>query len=116
MVIVGELSYWDPFCPVVLVVINEDPQESFDFLIYAFSLPVCLGMMSGGGGSFDSQKCTQFFQEYQDKGQALVADDFLWETMMTPDMVEEKSCNTRGVNFGSCGDSVDPFGEMVYNN
>ena len=34
---------------------------------------------------------------------------------MTPDMVEEKSCNTRGVDFGSRGDSVDPFGGMVYN-
>ena len=34
--------------PLVWVVCTEDPEVSFDFLIGSFSLPISLGMISGG--------------------------------------------------------------------
>ena len=41
-VVVGELGHGYPLCPVVLVVVKEDPEVLFQFLIDVFWLPICL--------------------------------------------------------------------------
>jgi len=46
-VIVGELSYGQPFIPVVLMLVHEEPKELFDFLIDPLCLAIGLGMIGG---------------------------------------------------------------------
>ena len=48
VVVVGELGEWEPFCPVVLVVVKEDPEVLLQLLIDAFRLSICLWVVSCG--------------------------------------------------------------------
>ena len=44
--IVGEFGKGKQVCPIVLLVVAEDAEELFDFLIYAFCFSVGLGVKS----------------------------------------------------------------------
>ena len=52
-VIVGKLSYGQPFIPVILTLVHEEPKELFDFLIDLLCLAISLGVVSSQGGHFD---------------------------------------------------------------
>ena len=46
-VVVGKLGYGQPFVPVVLVLVHEEPKELFDFLIDSLGLTISLGVIGG---------------------------------------------------------------------
>ena len=48
------------------------------------------------------------------EGGSAIADYFLWESMMMPDMFEEELGNSGGVQGGDCGYSVDPLRQVVH--
>ena len=52
-VIIGKLSYGQPFVPVILALVHEELKESFDFLIDSLSLTISLGVVGSRGGHFD---------------------------------------------------------------
>jgi len=53
LVIVGELSYGQPFVPVVLTLVHEELKELFDFLINLLCFAIGLGVVGGQGSHFD---------------------------------------------------------------
>ena len=48
--VVSEFSVGDVIGPRSGVVPTEDPNVSFDFLVYTFSFPIRLGVVGGGEG------------------------------------------------------------------
>ena len=54
-VVVGEFGHGYPLRPVILVVIEEDPEVLFQFLIDTFRLSICLRMEGRRGVVFDPE-------------------------------------------------------------
>ena len=44
----------------------------------------------------------------------VVTDDGLWKSMVPPDMLKEKACNSCRVNSGNSGYSMDVFRQPVH--
>jgi hypothetical protein len=55
-IIVCKFSEGKPVVPVIMMLIDKHSEVLFDLLIDVFSLPVSLGMESGGGSDFDTQE------------------------------------------------------------
>ena len=58
-----ELSGGKELGPLVWVVCTEDPEVSFNFLIGSFSLPIGLGMVSGGKADIVFEDSSKFLGE-----------------------------------------------------
>ena len=52
-VVIGKLSYGQPFIPVILALVHKELKELFDFLIDSLSLTINLGVVGSQGGHFD---------------------------------------------------------------
>ena len=44
-VVITKSGKWKPLHPIILVVVDEDSEVLFQFLIKAFRLTICLGMV-----------------------------------------------------------------------
>src|SRR5882724_3717588 len=63
LIIVGELSYRQPFIPIVLVLIYKELQELLDFLIDPLCLTISLWVVSGGHRNPDFQQLAEAAHE-----------------------------------------------------
>ena len=76
-VIVRECREGEPFNPVVLEVIDEDPKVFFNLLIDSFSLSISLGMIGGGYVCLNLKQVIKVFHELGYEHGASVRDDHL---------------------------------------
>jgi len=58
-IIVGKLSYRQPFIPIVLVLIYKESQELLDFMIDPLCLTISLWVVSGGHCDPDFQQLAE---------------------------------------------------------
>jgi len=98
-IIVGKLSYRQPFVPVVLALIYEESQELFDFLIDPLCLTIGLRVVSSGCCNPDLQQLAEAACEVRHELGPSVTNDFLREPMEFPNMVPEQLSHTRGGNI-----------------
>ena len=64
LVIVCKLSNRDPFVPVILLLINEESKELFDFLVDMFSLPICLWVVGCRHCDIDPKELAESLHEF----------------------------------------------------
>ena len=53
-IIIGEFSYWQELCPVILRVVDKDPEIGLYCTILSFSLAVSLGVKDSKKSLFDA--------------------------------------------------------------
>ena len=72
----GELCQGQVGCPVVLLVIDEEPQIRFEPLTGPFRLPIGPGVVSSRNVLLDAEYVTQLLHELGHETGVPVADDF----------------------------------------
>jgi len=95
-IIVGKLSYRQPFVPIVLALIYEESQELLDFLIDPLCMTIGLWVVSGGCHDPDFQQLAEAAHEIRHELGPSVANDLLRESMVFPNMVSEQPSYARG--------------------
>jgi len=111
-IIVGELSYRQPFVPIILALIYKESQELLDFLIDPLCLTIGLLVVSSGHCNPDFQQLAETAREIQHKLGPSVAND-LWEPMEFPNMVSEQLSYARGGNIRGGRYGVSTFGQVI---
>ena len=87
--VVDECCTGKPFYPIILMVIGENPEILFNFLVCSFRLTIGLGMIGGGEGSLDSDALVQFSRELGRELWSSIADDLVRQSSVGPDIVTE---------------------------
>ena len=72
------------------MVIDEDSEIDFEFLINSLSLTICLRVVGGGKGSLDTKESIELFGEGSSKLWATIGNDLTRETLMIPNVFLEK--------------------------
>ncbi len=67
----------EPFGPVILKVVDEDPEILLNFLVDSFSLSICLWVVGSGYVCLDLEQVIEVFHELGDEHGASVRDDYL---------------------------------------
>ena len=62
-VVVGKLGNRDPFVAVILLLIDKESKELFNFLIDMFSLSICLRVVGHRHCDFDPKELTESLHE-----------------------------------------------------
>ena len=62
--VVGEFHKGDEFCPVVYLIIAEDAEILFQFLVDSFCLAICLWIKGDGHSRFDPQLVPDFLYDF----------------------------------------------------
>ena len=73
-----------------MMLINEEPEVLFNFLVDLFGWTISLWVVGCGCSNFDAKGCIQLTHKLGDELSAMITDDLLWETMKLPDMVEKE--------------------------
>ena len=107
LVVVCKLCKWEPVSPVIILLMaHKDPEVHFYLLVDALCLAISLQVVGGGRSQLNSEEGCKLAGEVGYKGGSMITDYFLWESMMTPDMVKEESGNSGRVQGGDwvqCG-------------
>src|SRR6266481_5746407 len=74
LVIVGELSYQDPLVPVVLSLVDKEPEELFNLLVDTLGLAISLQVIGCRCGNLDSEYLTESAHELGDELHSPVTD------------------------------------------
>ena len=89
-VIVGELGYRDPLIPVVLSLVDKEPEDLFDLLVDMLGLAVSLRVIGCRCGNLDSEYLTESAHELGDELHSLVTNYFLQKAVKLPNIVVEE--------------------------
>ena len=92
-IIVGELGNGNPFIPVVLLSVDEESKELFDFLVDSFGLSISLRVVGRRGCNFDPKELAESSHEV--RLGSLIADDFLGKAVELPDIVPKQAGNSQ---------------------
>lgn len=102
--VIDELGERKEIVPVVLVVIDVDPEVLFECLVDAFGLTVGLRMVSGGVVHADLEKVAKRAEKERNELGASVGADVGRSTMFGKDMNKEESCELFGGEFPTARD------------
>lgn len=58
-IIVGKLSYWKELSPIILLIIDKNPEVNFYYTVLPFSLAISLKVQGNREPLFDFQKVTE---------------------------------------------------------
>ena len=76
------------------MLINEEPEVLFNFLVDSFSLTISLWVVGCRCSNFDAKGCIQLMHKLGDELSATITGDLFWETMKLPDMVKKEPGNS----------------------
>src|SRR6266481_3235573 len=96
-VVVGKLGYRDPLVPVILLLVDEEPEELFDLLVDMLSLVVTLRVIGCRCSNLDSKYLTESAHELGDELHSLVTNYFLQKAVKLPNIVAEEPVTPREV-------------------
>jgi len=63
MIVICELSHWQPIIPIILSLIHEDAQVLLQFLVDMLHLPISLRVIGCGCCDFDVEEMIEFMHE-----------------------------------------------------
>ena len=100
--------------PVVLLVVAENAEELFDFLVYAFCFTIGLGVKGRRQGLIHVKLAPGFSHEFGSELRTSIGDYVLWESCSSPDIIQvELSSFFCSDSFATGGDN-DGFTEAIY--
>ena len=114
MVIVLEFCQWKEVYPVVLLLIDKDPEVLFQLLVHSFCLSITLRMVSSGGSQMDSKHAVQFFGELSHKLWTSVRDNLTGESMVSPDMLNKEAGSSSCCNHSECGYEMSSLSDRIH--
>ena len=82
-----ELHYGQPIHPIILVVVDIDPEVLLNLLIDPLCLPIGLRIVCHAGVPLYANESIQVFHEEWIKLKASVMDNFSWDTVESKQMV-----------------------------
>jgi hypothetical protein len=90
--------------PIILPLINEEPEILLEFLVHSFSLSVPLRVIGRGGCQFNSQELVELTSKLGHKLRASVGQDSPRQAVMLPDVLYKQPGSS------CCGDSGEGGG------
>ena len=100
--------------PIVLLVVAENAEELFDFLVYAFCFTIGLGVESCRQGLIYVKLVPSFSHKFGSELWASIGDYVLWESCSSPNIIQvELSSFFCSDSFATGGDN-DGFTKTVY--
>ena len=101
-------------CPVVLLIVDENPEVLLESLIRSLRLAVGFGVVGGREVRGDVERLTERLPEVRDEEVASVGDDVGRETVLREYVPNELAGELRG-RVGRVGGDEDPLlGESAY--
>ena len=82
---------------------HKDLEVCFYLLVDTLCLAISLQVVGGRRSQLNSEEGCELTGEVGYEGGSMITDYFLWESVMMPDMFEEESGNSGGVQRGDCG-------------
>ena len=113
MIIILELRKREQLGPVILPLIDKEPEVLLQFLVHPLCLPIPLRVISGGSSQFDSEHAVELPRELRNELRTSVRDDLPGEPVMPPDLLKEETCGTRCGDGGKCRGEVGPLCDRV---
>jgi hypothetical protein len=102
--------------PIVLLVVAENAEELFDFLVYAFCFTIGLGVKGCRQGLIHVKLAPGFSHKFGSELRASIGDYMLWESSSSPDIIQvELSSFFCSDSFATRGNN-DGFTEAIYHN
>ena len=74
------------------MMIDEDLEVDFEFLVNSLGLAICLRMIGGGKGSLDVKESIEFLGESSGKLWITIRNDLMRKTLVIPNVFIEKPC------------------------
>jgi len=102
LVVILEFCKWQQPHPIILSLVGEESEISFQFLVDQFHLSISLRVVGCGGCQPNSEQPVEFPGDFCYKLGTSIGDNFPRETVRFPHMVEEKVC---GSSSRDCSDS-----------
>src|ERR1700730_9674700 len=115
MVIKSKLGSRQPFCPIILEVVHISSEVHLDLLVHPLSLPISLWVESSTGIHFHPDHGIELLHEMRYELRALVAHNFLRDSMVTEHSVPENPCHTESSEVDPNPFDQCPLCELVNN-
>ena len=114
MIIVLELSKGEEVRPIILPLIDKEPEVLLQLLVDTFGLAISLGMVGGSGSQFNPEHPVKFSGELGHELGAPVRDYLARQAVVFPDILKKQSGRPGGCYGGEGGDEVGSFGDRVH--
>ncbi len=91
-IVVCEFGKWQPVGPIVLVIVNEDPEIFLDLLVNLLGLAIRLRMPGSRCIRHDVEQSVKLLHELGYELRAVVRDDDLRHSVLSIDVIPEDPC------------------------
>ena len=109
----SKLRHGDPVRPVVLVVVDVEPQILLQLLVHPLCLAICLWVVGCGGVVLDAQEFVKADRKLGLELWAPVMDYLLGDSMQSKNIIPEQPGCVLGIERGGSGDGMHLLGEPV---